>query len=51
MAPGGFVISKLALQATVDDEVLKGLLCMKVGISLAETRPYRGIVAGPRPRN
>ena len=30
MAPGGLVIQKLALQATVNDELLKGLLCMKV---------------------
>lgn len=43
MAPGGLIISKLALHASVDEEVLKGLLCMKVSPAVFCGRHHRSV--------
>ncbi|WVQ68559.1 uncharacterized protein L199_006768 [Kwoniella botswanensis] len=40
MAPSGLVISKLGIQATASDEVVKGLMCLKISLPKdAEGRP------------
>ena len=43
MAPGGLIISKLALHASVDEDVLKGLLCMKVSLAAICGRHHHSV--------